>query len=164
MTPEALRKYVGVLFLSGYHTLPRQRLYWEGQRDTLVGVLSNSISRNNFEKLKRYTHLADNENLEAGVKFAKVMPLYHLANKSLKQFGCFHNSYSIDEQIIPYNGRHSAKQTNREKVVRFGYKNFVITGADGYCYHIIPYEGAKTGSAGPGTSQGQCLSAVKNAK
>ena len=45
--------------------------------------------------------------------------------------------------MVPYTGRHSSKQTNREKTVRFGYKNFCLTSSDGYPYHIIPYAGAK---------------------
>ena len=59
------------------------------------------------------------------------------------QVGFWHKYYSIDEQMIPYFGMHSAKQTMRNKAIRFGYKNFILSSADGYPYYIIPYAGAK---------------------
>ena len=149
LSEEKLNRFVGVLLYSGYHTLPRQRQYWESSPDLVTDIVSRSLSRNDFEEIKKYIHLADNNNL-APRKFAKVMPLYDMANSKLKKYGWIHNNLSIDEQMIPYTGMHSAKQTLREKTVRFGYKSFVLTSSDGYCYHTIPYEGAKTGSYHPG--------------
>ena len=40
-------------------------------------------------------------------------------------------------------GRHSAKQTNREKTIQFGYKNFWLTTKTGFPVHCIPYAGKK---------------------
>ena len=54
-----------------------------------------------------------------------------------------HNKFSIDEQMVPYTGMHSAKQTIRIKSIRFGYKNFWFTSSDGYPYYCVPYAGAK---------------------
>ena len=85
----------------------------------------------------------DNESIDISDKYYKVRKIYDVANKNLKQFGFFDRDYSIDEMMIPYHGRHSAKQTMREKSVRFGFKNFCLASADGYPYHILPYCGAK---------------------
>ena len=52
--------------------------------------------------------------------------------------------------MIPYFGMHSAKQTMRNKSVRFGYKSFALASSDGYLYHIIPYSGAKGVGGTPG--------------
>ena len=49
----------------------------------------------------------------------------------------------IDEQMVPYFGRDSAKQTTRNKSLRFGYKTFVLASSDGYPYLLVPYAGAK---------------------
>ena len=73
-------------------------------------------------------------------------------NIALNQFQVWHRDFSIDEQMIPYTGRHSAKQTNREKSVRFGYKNFCLTSSDGYPYYILPYAGAKELNGTSGTN------------
>ena len=96
-----------------------------------------SISKNRFSEIKKYIHFADNSNIDIKDKFAKVRPLYDITNANLKKFGFWHSDYSIDEQMIPYFGLHSAKQTMRNKSVRFGYKNFVIALSDGYPYHLI---------------------------
>jgi hypothetical protein len=152
LKPIQLKKFLGILLFSGYHSLPRQRMYWELGEDIETTIVSSAMPRRDFEKIKRYLHVADNDNLMENTKFGKVMPLYDVANKKFKRFGPFFKALSIDEQMIPYFGRHSAKQTMRQKTVRFGYKNFVLTSSDGYPYHVIPYEGAKTGSCAMGTS------------
>ena len=103
-------------------------------------IVFQAMSRSRFRDIKRYLHLANNELLvqETSDRLFKVRPLYDLVNKSVNQIPPWHRDFSIDEQMIPYCGRHSAKQTNREKTVRFGYKNFCLTSADGYPYFIIP--------------------------
>ena len=83
-------------------------------------------------------------------KYAKVRPLYDLANKSFIQYSYWHKDYSIDEQMVPYFGMHSAKQTMHNKSVQFGYKNFVLTSADGYPYILISYVDAKGIAGTPG--------------
>ena len=86
----------------------------------------NQWQKNRFFEIKRYTNSANNATLDNKDKYAKVRPLYDLCNKSLKQFGYWHKDYSIDEQMIPYFGMHSAKQTMQNKATRFGYKNFTL--------------------------------------
>ena len=140
-----LKKFTGILFLTGYHTLPQQPMYWERSHDIAMPIVFQTMSRSRFRDIKRYLHLANNELLvqESSDKLFKVRPLYDLVNKSVNQIPPWRRDFSIDEQMIPYCGRHSAKQTNREKTVRFGYKNFCLTSSDGYPYFIIPYAGAK---------------------
>ena len=149
LTENMLKKLVAILFFTGYHQLLRQYMYWEDRFDTSTKLVSEASSRGSFENIRRHLPLADNDNLTNN-KFAKVLPLYDVVNKSIKQFGFFHNSLSIDKQMIPYFGKRSAKQTLREKTVRFGFKSFILTSNDGYCYHTIPYEGAKTGTTAAG--------------
>ena len=131
--------------LTGYHSLPRTSMFWEKEDDIGLSIVYESISRREFEELKRFIHFADNYSLNTNVKFAKVRQLYDITNKNLKQFGFFHLHYSIDEQMVPYTGKNSSKQTIRTKTIRFGYKNFVICSDDGYPYFIDPYCGAKYG-------------------
>ena len=148
MTEEDLKHYVGVLFLSGYHSLPQQDLYWESCNDVEMSVVYQTISKNKFKTIKNYIHLADNSNFDRQDKYAKILilsvqvtvrPLYDMENKSLKQFGYWHQDYTIDEHMIPYFGMHSARHTMHVKSVRFGYKNLVLARSDGYPYHLISY-------------------------
>nr|CAH7757782.1 unnamed protein product [Callosobruchus chinensis] len=68
-----IKLFIAILLLTGYHELPRQRLYWSLEEDTLVSFVSNAMSRNRFEDIKRYLHLADNNNLD--VSGANKIPL-----------------------------------------------------------------------------------------
>ena len=95
------------------------------------------------EELKRFIHFADDYLLNTNDKFAKVTQLYDIANKNLKQSGFLHLHYSVDEQMVPYTGKNSSKQTIRKKTILFGQKNFVIFSDDGYPYFIDPYCRAK---------------------
>ena len=152
MSEDDLRKFVGVLFLSGYHILPQQQMYWDRRNDANIPIFYQAISKNRFFQIKKYLHCADDQNLDLSGKLAQVQPIYDLMNTSIKQFSFWHKDFSIDEQMIPYFGMHSAKQTMRNKSTRFGYKNFVLTSTDGYPYHVIPYSGAKwlAGTLGKG--------------
>ena len=101
-------------------------------------------------EIKRYLHCADNNHLDNMDKFAKVRPLYNLMNTKVNQFSFMHNHFSIDKQMVPYTGMHIAKQTLRQKSIRFGYKNFWLTSSDGYPYYCVPYTGAKGVAGTPG--------------
>ncbi len=48
---------------------------------------------------------------------------------------------SIDESMIPFFGRHPAKQFIRGKPVRCGYKAWVAADSNGYAFHISVYQG-----------------------
>ena len=144
-TTADLETFNAVLMLTGYHSLPRTRMFWEKEDDIGLSIVYESISRREFEELKRFIHFADNYSLSTNDKFAKVRQLHDITNKNLKQFGFFHSHYSIDEQMLSYTGKNSSKQIIRTKTIRFGYKNFVICSDDGYPYFIDPYCGAKYG-------------------
>lgn len=66
-----------------------------------------------------------------------------MMNKNLQQFCFLLTHYSIDEQMVPYTGKNSGKQT-RTKSIWFGYKH-VMCLDDGYLYFVDPYFGKKNG-------------------
>ena len=47
------------------------------------------MSRKRFEDIKKLIYFADNSNLSAGNKLAKIQPLKDRVNASLQQFGLF---------------------------------------------------------------------------
>jgi len=65
-------------------------------------------------------HFCDNSDInEDG--FYKVRPIFDNLNKGGHWF-TDGQAYSVDEVMIPYFGRHSAKQYIRGKPIRYGYK------------------------------------------
>ena len=76
------------------------------------------MSRDRFLKIKKYFHVADNQNLGKGNKVAKVGFLYEAMNKNLSQWGIFHKKLSIGEAMVPYFGKHNAKMYIKGKPIR----------------------------------------------
>ena len=109
-------------------------MYWEHQNDAGIPLVYEVICKNKFKQMKKYTHHFDNTQLDKSDKYAKVRLLCDITNRSLQQFGFWQLGYSIDEQMIPYFGIHSAKRTVQNKSVHFGYKSFVLASSDCYSY------------------------------
>ena len=112
--------FIGIILVTGYNSRPRQRWSWSKDNDVAIPLISRSMSRKRFEDIKKFIHFADNDNFTAGDKLAKIRPLQDKVNASVQQFGLFEKDLSIDEQMVPYFGRHSAKMFNRGKTIRFG--------------------------------------------
>ena len=136
-----MRSFFGILLLTSYLSLPEEHHYWATQPDLGVPTVYNTIGRNRYYKIKRYLHFADNQRLTEGDKMSKISPLYNMLNCNLVQFGIFHEVLSVDESMVPYFGRRSAKMFIIEKRNRFAYKIWCLCGSDGYPYHMQIYQG-----------------------
>lgn len=69
----------------------------------------------------------------------KIRSIIEKLNQNFKKWGFFHKELSIDEALIKYFGRHPSKQFIRGKPVRFGYKDWMLCSASGYCYSFDTY-------------------------
>ena len=148
LSKDDIYKFVGITILTGYHSLPQQQLYWSKAEDVSVPIVSKCMSRNRFNEIKRFLHCCDNTKLDTKDKMAKVRPLLDLINKSLLQFGVFAEALSVDEQMLPYFGKHSAKMFIRNKPIKFGYKYWALCSKDGYPFQLDIYCG-KTPAQSP---------------
>jgi hypothetical protein len=137
VTDNEIKNFIGILLFSGYHKLPRERLYWSLDEDLGTSVVASSMSRNRYHEIKKYFHLCNNEEDQS------VRPLMNKLNKNFIQWGIFDENLSIDEAMIKYYGHHSSKQFIRGKPVRFGYKDWMLCSSSGYCYKFDTYCGAK---------------------
>ena len=132
LTPQEIEAFVGILLLTGYNSRPRQRLYSSKDDDISCPLISRSMSGKRFEDIKKLIHFSDNNNLPAGDELAKTRPLQDRVNASFLKFGVFAKDLAIDEQMVLYFGRHSAKMFIPGKPIGFGYKNWVLASNDGY--------------------------------
>ena len=93
-----------------------------------------------FEILKAYTHFLTRQNLFETINLQKCAP-YSL--NSMNVSCCSLNErLFVDERIIPYFGKHRAKQYLRGKPFRFGYKMWCLCDRLGYLIQCEPYQGA----------------------
>ncbi|KAF5295324.1 hypothetical protein FQA39_LY13189 [Lamprigera yunnana] len=54
---DDLLNFIGILILSGYHTLPQPQLYWSTDEDKGLDITKNCMSRNKFNSIKRNTFI-----------------------------------------------------------------------------------------------------------
>ena len=99
-----------------------------------VSVVAEALSTKRFKKIKSTFHLVGNQCLTAAdTEMAKVLPLYNGINEALVQFGIFnlHVYLRVDESMVPYFGHHNCKMFIRGKSIRFGFKIWMLCGANG---------------------------------
>lgn len=140
--------FIGILSLSGYHTLPQYNMYWCLDDDIHIPFVRETMSRNKFRSIKQFIHFGNNNNLDHTDKFTKLRPILDLLNENFMQFGIFSHFLSIDEMMIPYTGKHSCKMFMQNKPVRFGFKAWCQASNEGYVFNFDLYQGKATGNQG----------------
>lgn len=95
-----MKKFIGILILSGYHTRPQTDMYWSKDEDKEVRIVRETMSRNKFRSIKQNIHLSDNTMLNKDDKFSKLTPIFDIINRKNIQFGIFADSLSIDEEMV----------------------------------------------------------------
>ena len=68
------------------------------------------MTKNEFEESKQFLHLADNESLDKTDRFPKIRPLFDTVKKLCVTYYKSEQHLSVDESIVPYFGKHGAKQ------------------------------------------------------
>lgn len=138
---EEILVFFGGLLLSGYTKCPNKRLYWSTE-DDVPKILSDSIRCNRFEDILRNFQLIDNANiLNPDDRLCKLRPLLEHLKLKFMEHGPLGEKMSVDESMIPYYGRHYAKQYIEGKPIRFGYKNWALCTSNGYLVNFDVYTG-----------------------
>lgn len=149
-----LKSFLGILILSGYCDLPRCKMYWEQKPDVHNQAVSDAMSRNRFDDIMQYLHVCDNNNLPPNDKFGKVRHFLSMLNERWLHHFPGDTNICVDESMVPYYGRHGAKQHIHGKPIRFGYKVWCLANKLGYLIQCEPYQGASTGNTNPALGVG----------
>ncbi|KAF2901515.1 hypothetical protein ILUMI_04673 [Ignelater luminosus] len=64
---EKMLVFISILYISGYVPVPRRRIFWEGRPDTKNGLVSNSMRRNRFEDIFRYTPVSEDMSVDESI-------------------------------------------------------------------------------------------------
>lgn len=140
MTKDELFVMFGALLLSGYAKYPNKRLFWSSSEDT-PKLLLNSMRLNRFEKLLKHLHFNNNIQNNNNDKLFKLRPVIDALNRNFVEHGGLEEHLSIDESMIPYYGKHYAKQYIKGKPIRFGYKNWALCTSTGFMVAFDIYTG-----------------------
>lgn len=139
LTVEELQAFIGIVFLMSIYGLPRTRMFW--QRETEVFQVSSTLSRNRWEQIKSKLHFNDNTQHNNEDKLFKIRPFIDAIVNNFKATPMT-EKLCVDEQMIPFKGRHQLKVYLKSKPKKWGYKAFVLCGSDGIVYNWELYSGA----------------------
>ena len=143
LTIRELKRVLGILLLSGYHSLPSRRHYWSTDEDLQCALVAGAISRNRFEEIIGYIHCADNAHLNLSDRMTKLRPMTDSLNARFGEAYPMDCNVDLDEVMIEYFGRHGCKQAIRNKPVRFGFKAWCLnSGTTGFLLRFDIYQGA----------------------
>jgi len=141
-----MEQYIGIHFYMSIVKMPSYRMFWS--RQTTFTMVSDTISRNRFDKLRTYFHLNNNDNIlsRANVnhdKLFKVRPFIEAVRNNFKKVKIEEYS-AIDEIIIPFKVRSKLKQYNKNKPHKWGIKMFAIASKSGIVHEFKIYVGKGT--------------------
>ena len=139
MAVEKLKAFLTILWVNWYPGIPRQEMYWERREDSHNLVVSAVMTKTHFLDGKRHLHLADNNSLNSSDKCLNVRLLFNAIKQQciLKYQPTQH--VSIEKSMMPYFGKHGAKQYMKSKPIKFRFKLWVMATPLGYCIQFYPY-------------------------
>lgn len=141
-----------VLLHSGYHSVPRRKMLWELKPDCHNNLVADNMRRDQMDAMLHCLYFRDNTMIDDD-GFFKVRPLFTNLNKAGQWF-LEEGEFSVDEVMVPYFGRHSAKQFIYGKPIRFGYKVWALCTSEGSGVWFEPYCGRDTRVEDKGLGQG----------
>ena len=145
-TVSEIEQFLGILIFSSILESSDYRTYW--QPATRWHCIADVMGINRFEKLKRYFHLCRNVDAkkpdeEGYDPLFKIRLLFdQIRSKCLSippsQW------QSIDEQMVPFKGRHQHKQYLPNKPSKWGFKFIARASSSGILHDFIMYCGQHT--------------------
>lgn len=138
-----MKQFLGICILSSVVSLPSLRCLW----NPVIGssVVQNSLSVNYFEKIKRFLHFNDNDEMVPSSdpghdRLHKIRPVI---TKLLQNFQkvTVEEYLSLDEQLCATKHRSYLRQYIPSKPHKYGYKLYVLCGVSGYAYNFEIYTG-----------------------
>jgi len=157
ITTTDIERFIGICMYMSINRFSSCRNYWSIR--FRVNYVADVMTYNSFAKIKRFLHFSNNE-LSTDDRLVKVRPVVDMLRRRF-QLVPFEEHLSIDEQIIPFKGRHGLKQYMPKKPHKWGYKVYVLSGVSGYAYDIEVYSGKDDNKLLPGeTDCGACGNVV----
>ena len=134
--PE-LKAYVAILMFMGVCELPNYRLYWSEDMCFNQQFVSQIMTRNRYEELSRYIHIADRtlnppRNEDGHDVLHKVRPIINLVNKTWPKSMHLSKNIAIDEAMVKYKGRCHFLQYLPAKPVKWGLKVWALCDSSNY--------------------------------
>lgn len=135
-----IQLYIGIIIKMSIARLPRYKDYWSCQLG--YSFISEKISRNRFEKIKKFLHFCDNNYLTISQnnkfydRFYKIRPVLNIIRNSCLKVEAEYNQ-CVDEQIIPFKGKSGLKRYIPSKPTKWGFKVYTRNGSSGIIHDFL---------------------------
>lgn len=140
-----MKVFVGVILFVGIVKLPTLESYWRKDAPFRCTFIQSRFTRKRFMDILHHLHLADNDDEKAAEDpAAKFKPLLDLVNSVCQRAWNPHQNFSIDEAMVPFQGRVKFLQYAPDKPEKWGIKMFKLCDSDGYLFSCRVYTGART--------------------
>ena len=145
VTINKMKKFLGLLLLTGIVQKPSLKMYWLTEQLLSTPVFSKIMERNNFLLILKFLHFNNNDdpafdpNDEDRDRLRKIRPFLDLS--------CEHLSYqprkslSVDESLVLFKGRLKFKQYIKSKRSSFGIKLYKLATSHGITLDLLMYSG-----------------------
>jgi hypothetical protein len=140
-----LLAFIGVHIFMGIDSLPKRRMYWQG--DTRHATVAEVLSRDRFESLTRYLRVSPPGAAAAPRNpFSFVRAFIDSLNHSFPRHWNPGRHLALDESMVSFRGRSDIKQFVPGKPHPHGYKIWVLAN-ENYMLQLQLYQGKA--AAGP---------------
>jgi hypothetical protein len=132
-----IRQFLGITMYMSVVSLPDRRMYWA--KDYRVDIIADIMTRDRFEEILRLLHFSNSDLQPASDscgydKLYKIRAVLDSIGAHFMEFVDFEPHLSIDEQMVPFKGKHGLKNYMKGKPCKWGYKVFALAGRSGYIY------------------------------
>jgi hypothetical protein len=138
-TTQEIETLFGLHLATGIFSYPCLKMYWE--TGISIPLFSENMSRDRFFELRNNLHLVDNTIIPASCKdaFYKVRPIFDAVRNRCLVLP-LEKEICVDEQMVPFTGKHVAKQYIKGKPCPWGLKIFFLCGKHGQAYDFLLYQ------------------------
>jgi len=112
---QEMKEFIAMHLVMGALKFPRIRMYWED--NTRIKMIADTMNRNRFFSLRSDFHVVNNIDIPKNTndKFIKVRPLFDRIKKTCLELPV-EKYLSVDEQIVPFKGHLSVKQSGENQI------------------------------------------------
>jgi len=147
ITPEEMRKFLGLIILMGQVRKDNIRDYWSTDPTISTPIFPRTMSRNRFESIWQAWHFSDNsQQTQDSGRLFKIWPVYEYFAHKFRSVYSPKQELSLDESMIPWRGRLKFRTYNPGKITKYGLLvRMVCEAVSGYVYNMEIYsaEGKK---------------------
>jgi hypothetical protein len=148
-TDQEMLKFLGIVIQMGLTQMPKLSHYWSSSQLYGSEIIQNSMSRERFEFLLKFWHFSNNDNKNSNQdRLFKLKPLLDLLRARFSSVYIPGLVVTIDETMVPWQGRLSFKQYIPGKGHKYGDKIYKLAATNGYTWNYIIYTDQQDSMAG----------------